>query len=60
VTLSRIVRMSALKSWAMAVPKWRRLKTAGVAVARKLGVILHRIKVDGTSSGWLNETTALA
>ncbi len=60
VMLTRTVRMSPLKSWAMAVAKRRGAKKARVALARKLGVILHRMWVDGTSFRWTNEATAIA
>jgi len=61
VMLSRTVRMSPLKSWAMAVAKRRGAKKARVALARKLGVILHRMWVDGTSFRWTtNEATTVA
>lgn len=55
VMLSRTVRMSPLKSWAMAVARRR-----GSKKARKLGVILHRMWVDGTSFRWTSETPAMA
>jgi transposase len=60
VMLTRTVRMSSLKSWAMAVAKRRGTKKARVALARKLGVVLHRIWIDGTSFRWTNETSAAA
>jgi len=60
VMLTRTVRMSALKSWAMAVARRRGAKKARVALARKLGVILHRMWVDGTNFRWTSETTAMA
>ena len=60
VMLTRTVRMSPLKSWALAVAKRRGTKKARVALARKLGVILHRIWVDGTSFRWSNEETVIA
>ncbi len=60
VMLTRTVRMSPLKSWAMAVAKRRGSKKARVALARKLGVILHRMWVDGTSFRWTNQATAIA
>ena len=60
VMLSRTVRMSPLKSWAMAVAKRRGAKKARVALARKLGVVLHRMWVDGTSFRWTNQATAIA
>ena len=46
--LSRPIRFSALKRWAMQVAKRRGLKRAKVALARKLAAVLHRMWVDGT------------
>jgi transposase len=43
VMMSRVVKWSALKAWAMRVAKRQGLKKAKVALARKLAVILHRI-----------------
>ena len=60
VMLTRTVRMSPLKSWALGVAKRRGTKKARVALARKLGVILHRMWVDGTSFRWSNQETAIA
>lgn len=60
VMLSRTVRMSALKAWGMAVAKRRGGKKARVALARKLGVILHRMWVDGTHFRWTREAAAMA
>jgi len=60
VMLTRTIRFSALKAWAMAVAKRRGTKKAKVALARKLGVILHRMWVDGTSFRWSNEVAAMA
>ena len=60
VMLTRTVRMSPLKSWAMGVAKRRGAKKARVALARKLGVILHRMWVDGTSFRWTSEVPAMA
>jgi len=56
VLLSRVTRFSALKRWGMDVAKRRGMKRAKVALARKLGVILHRMWVDGTSFRWTKET----
>src|SRR5271165_2687272 len=39
---------SLLKSWAMKLARRAGMKKAKVALARKLGVILHRMWVDGT------------
>lgn len=60
VMLTRTVRFSALKAWAMAVAKRRGTRKAKVALARKLGVILHRMWVDGTTFRWSNQATAIA
>jgi transposase len=60
VMLSRTVRFSALKAWAMAVARRRGNKKAKVALARKLGVILHRMWADGTTFRWSNQETATA
>ena len=53
--LSRTTRFSALKRWGMDVAKRRGLKRAKVALARKLGVILHRMWVDGATFRWTKE-----
>ena len=60
VMLTRTVRFSGLKAWAMAVAKRRGMKKARVALARKLAVVLHRMWVDGTSFRWSNEEIAIA
>ena len=60
VMLTRTGRMSPLKSWAMGVARRRGTRKARVALARKLGVVLHRMWVDGTSFRWTSETTARA
>ena len=39
---------SKLKAWAINVAKRRGAKRAKVALARKLGVVLHRMWVDET------------
>jgi hypothetical protein len=52
VLLSRVTRFSALKRWGLEVAKRRGLKRAKVAVARKLAVILHRMRIDGTTFQW--------
>lgn len=60
VILTRAVRFSSLKAWAMAVAKRRGTRKARVALARKLAIILHRMWVDDTSFRWSNEATAIA
>jgi transposase len=58
IMLTRTVRFSSLKRWAMEVAKRRGMKRAKVALARKLAVILHRIWVDGTVFRWGREAVA--
>jgi transposase len=41
ILLTRAVRFSSLKRWAMEVAKRRGMKRAKVALARKLAVVLH-------------------
>ena len=52
VILSRVVRWSTLKAWAVRVAARQGLRRAKVALARKLAVVLHRIWVDGTTFRW--------
>jgi len=60
VMLTRTVRFSSLKAWAMAVARRRGMKKARVALARKLSVVLHRMWIDGTSFRWTSEEPAIA
>ena len=48
VLFFRLKQKSGLKDWAVEVAKRRGTKRAIVALARKLGIVLHRIWVDGT------------
>jgi len=48
VILTRPVKGSTLKSWAMRVAKRAGMRKAKVALARKLAVVLHRMLADGT------------
>jgi transposase len=52
ILLTRAVRFSALKRWALDVAKRRGMKRAKVALARKLAVVLHRMWVDATTFRW--------
>ena len=52
ILLTRAVRFSALKHWALEVAKRRGMKRAKVALARKLAVVLHRMWIDGTTFRW--------
>ena len=49
VILTRPVRGSLLKSWAMRVAKRTGMRKAKVALARKLAVILHRMLANGSA-----------
>jgi choline dehydrogenase-like flavoprotein len=52
VLLTRVPKWSALKAWGMRLAKRNGLRTATVAVARKLALVLHRMWVDGTEFNW--------
>jgi transposase len=52
VLLTRAVRFSTLKRWALEVAKRRGMRRAKVALARKLAVLLHRMWVEGTTFRW--------
>src|SRR4051812_26112970 len=56
ILLTRAVRFSALKRWALEVAKRRGMKRAKVALARKLAVMLHGMWVDGTRFRWGRES----
>ena len=48
IILTRPIMGAGLKSWGMKLARRAGMKKAKVALARKLGVILHRMWVDGT------------
>lgn len=58
VLLTRVRRWSTLKAWATQIARRRGHKKAIVALARKLGVILHRMWIDGTDFDWGEQPTA--
>ncbi len=58
IMLTRAVRFSTLKRWALEVARRRGMRRAKVALARKLAVILHRIWVEGTTFRWGREVAA--
>ena len=58
--LTRSVKWSWLRAWAMKIAKNRGLKRAIVALARRLAVIMHRIWVDGTEFRWTKDEAAPA
>ncbi len=47
VMLTRTVKSSALKDWALGVARRAGLKKAKVALARKLSVVLHQMMRSG-------------
>jgi transposase len=58
ILLTRAVRFSSLKRWALEVAQRRGMRRAKVALARKLSVILHRMWVEGTTFRWGREVAA--
>lgn len=48
VLMTRLTRWSKLKAWAVAVAKRRGARRAKVALARKIGIVLHRMWIDDT------------
>ena len=55
VSLVKISRDPALRSWGLAIAQRSGFKKAKVAVARKLAVLLHRLWYDGTEFRWSAE-----
>lgn len=49
---NRVSQWSALKAWGMRLAKRAGARKATVAVARKLAVILHRMRRDGSEFRW--------
>jgi len=60
ILLTRTVKWSWLKAWAMTIAKRRGMKKAIVALARRLAVIMHSIWVDGTEFRGTRQETAAA
>ncbi len=60
VMLTRTTRWSALKGWAMRLAERRGAKRAKVALARKLGVVMHRMWLVRTSFRFGAEATVPA
>lgn len=58
VMLTRAMKFSTLKRWALQVAQRRGMKRAKVALARKLATVLHRMWVDGTSFRFGKEAAA--
>lgn len=55
VMLTRTIKWSWLKAWAMKVAARRGVQKAIVALARRLAVILHRIWVSGADFRWTRD-----
>ena len=60
VMLTRTIKWSWLRAWAMKIARHRGMKKAIVALARRLAVIMHRIWVDGTEFRWTREQAVAA
>jgi transposase len=58
VLMTRTRKWSRLRAWGIAVAKRRGMKRATVAVARKLGVIMHRMWVTGGEFEFGQQPTA--
>ncbi len=54
--LTRVQKWSWLKAWAVNVARRRGLQKAIVALARRLAVIMHRLRSDGTEFRWTRES----
>ena len=53
--LTRTTRWSWLKAWAVQVAKRRGQERAKIALARRLGVIMHRMWMDGSEFRWTRD-----
>jgi len=60
VMLTRTIKWSWLKAWAMNVAKRRGKQKAIVALARRLAVIMYRMWRDGTRFRWTREPVPAA
>jgi transposase len=60
VMLTRVMKWSWLKAWAMNVAKRRGQQKAIVALARRLAVIMHRMWIDRTEFRWTREVLSPA
>ena len=60
VMLTRVMRFSTLKRWALQVAQRRGMKRAKVALARKLATVLHRMWVGGAEFRFGKEDAATA
>ena len=60
VMLTRPVKGSTLKSWALAVAKRAGMRKAKVALARKLAVVLHQMMRSGAAFSVTGQPAAAA
>jgi len=60
VMLTRVLKWSWLKAWAMNIARRRGRQKAIVALARRLAVIMHRMWIDGTEFRWTREAAPAA
>jgi len=60
VMLTRTIKWSWLKAWAMNVANRRGKQKAIVALARRLAVVMHRMWSDGTEFRWTKENAPAA
>jgi transposase len=60
VMLTRVLKWSWLKAWAMNIARRRGQQKAIVALARRLAVIMHRMWIDGTEFRWTREAAPAA
>ena len=58
IILSKATPYSSLEVWAVQVANRRGLQRANLACARKLAIILHRMRFEETDFRWRKETTA--
>jgi transposase len=58
--MTRSLKWSWLKAWAMNVARRRGMRKAVVALARRLAVIMHRMWIDGTEFRWQKGSVAPA
>jgi transposase len=58
--LTRTIKWSWLKAWGIKIARHRGMKRAIVAVARRMAVVMHRMRVDGTEFRWTNSAAAAA
>ena len=60
VMLTRTIKWLWLKAWGMKIARYRGMKRAIVAVARRMAVIMHSMWADGTEFRWTIANAAAA